>query len=84
MSKSSKKILIILGLTYIISVALFSLGIAYFRGIKGLGYLGVWFFLTFGILVVLAQVIPACFLIVSVIRAFHSPSGKHELPARAV
>ncbi len=84
MSKANKKIVIILSLTYIFSVALFSLGIAYVKGIKGMGFLGVWFFLTFGIIVVLAQLIPACLLIVSVIRAFYSSSGKHELPARAV
>lgn len=84
MSKANKKIVIILSLTYIVTVALFSLGIAYFKGIKGMGYLGVWFFLTFGIIVVLAQLIPACLLIVSVIRAFYSHSGKHELPAQAV
>ena len=84
MSKANKKILIILSLTYVFSVTLFSLGIAYYKGIKGMGYLGVWFFLTFGIIVVLAQLIPACLLIVSVIRAFYSPSSKHGLPARAV
>jgi hypothetical protein len=84
MSKANKKILIILSLTYVFSVTLFSLGIAYYKGIKGMGYLGVWFFLTFGIIVVLAQLIPACLLIVSVIRVFYSHSGKHELPAQAV
>ncbi len=83
MSKSMKKILIILSLTLILTIALGSLGIAYAGGIKGIGLLGVWFFLTFGIIVVLAQVIPAGILLTSLIRTVFTPYRETEVPIRA-
>jgi hypothetical protein len=57
MPSQTKKILAILGLTLIAAIGLFSLGIAYAGGVRGIGLLGVWFFLTFGIVIVLAQLI---------------------------
>jgi hypothetical protein len=82
MSAEMKKILTILGLVLIMSIALFSLGIAYKGGVRGIGLLGVMFFLTFGIIVVLAQLIPAGILLSSFIRAATSPTRKSEVPIR--
>jgi len=78
-----KKILIILSLILVLSIALFSLGIAYAGGIRGVGLLGVWFFLTFGIIVVLAQLIPAGILLSSFIGTAFSSFRKGEMPIRA-
>ncbi len=83
MSKSMKKILIILSLVLILTIALGSLGVAYAGGIRGIGLLGVWFFLTFGIIVVLAQVIPAGILMTSLIKAVFTPYRESEIPIRA-
>ena len=80
MSEKMKKILIILSLVLIMSIALFSLGIAYKGGIRGIGLIGVMFFLTFGIIVVLAQLIPAGILISSFISVASSPTRKSEVP----
>jgi hypothetical protein len=46
--------------------------------------LGVWFFLTFGIMVVLAQLIPAAILLSSLIGAVVSPSRRAEGPIEVV
>ena len=78
-----KKILIILSLILVLSIALFSLGIAYAGGIRGIGLLGVWFFLPFGIIVVLAQLIPAGILLSSFIGTAFSSFRKGEMPIRA-
>jgi hypothetical protein len=83
MSDKMKKILIILSLALVVAIALFSLGIAYAGGIRGIGLLGVWFFLTFGIIVVLAQLIPAGILFSSFIGTAFSSSRKGEMPIRA-
>jgi len=83
MANRLKKILIILSLAFILAIALFSLGIAYAGGIRGIGLLGVWFFLTFGITVVLAQLIPAGILFSSFIGTVFSSSRKGEIPIRA-
>jgi len=83
MSKSMKKILIILSLALILAIALGSLGVAYAGGIRGIGLVGVWFFLTFGVIVVLAQVIPAGILLSSLIRAVLTPYRESEIPIRA-
>jgi len=80
MSEKMKKILIILSLVLIMSIAMFSLGIAYKGGVRGIGLIGVMFFLTFGIIVVLAQLIPAGILISSFIGAATSPTRKSEIP----
>ena len=66
----------------ITAIALFSLGIAYAGGIRGIGLLGIWFFLTFGIIVVLAQLIPAGILLSSFIGTSFSSLRRNEMPIR--
>ncbi|MCX8117618.1 MAG: hypothetical protein N3G78_06800 [Desulfobacterota bacterium] len=78
-----KKILTILSLTLVLSIAMGSLGVAYAGGVRGIGLLGVWFFLTFGIIVVLAQLIPAGILLSSLITSTISPHRKAEAPVGA-
>ena len=80
---SNKRILSLLALVFIGMIALTSLGIAYGGGIRGVGLLGVCFFLTGGILVVLAQVIPAGIILSSLIGGTFSSSRRGELPIRA-
>ena len=84
MSRQMKKILMILSLALVLSIALASLGIAYAGGIRGVGLLGVWFFMTCGIVVVLAQLIPAGIIFSSFIGAAFSSFRKGEMPARAI
>jgi len=83
MSDKTKKIMGILSLALIVAITAVSLGIAYAGGVRGIGLLGVWFFLTFGILIVLAQLIPAGILLSSFIGTVFSSSRKGEMPARA-
>lgn len=78
MSMRMKQILAILSLILITSIILFSFGIAYKGGVRGLGLLGVVFLFTFGIIVVLAQLIPAGILISSFIKTSISPTRKSE------
>ena len=80
MSSKMKRILIILSLVLVLSIALFSLGIAYKGGVRGIGLVGIMFFFTFGIIVVLGQLIPAGILFSSFIRAATSPRRRSELP----
>jgi hypothetical protein len=61
MSKMTKKIFVILSLVLIFSIAISSFGIAYAGGVRGMGLLGISFFLTVGIVIVLAQVIQQAF-----------------------
>ncbi len=77
-----KKIFIILSLVLVMSIALVSTGIAYAGGVRGIGLLGVCFFVTFGIVVVLAQLIPAGILLSSFIGTAFSPFRKAEVPIR--
>jgi hypothetical protein len=84
MSEKMKKILAILSLVLILSITLFSFGIAYKGGVRGLGLIGVMFFFTFGIIVVLAQLVPAGVLLSSFIRAATSPTRKSEIPIRVM
>jgi len=79
MSARMKKILAILSLVLITSITLFSFGIAYKGGVRGIGLVGIMFFYTFGIIVVLAQLIPAGILISSFIGAAMSPTNKSEV-----
>lgn len=83
MSKSMKKILVILSLVLVLAIALGSLVVAYAGGVRGIGLLGVWFFLTFGILVVLAQAIPAGILLTSLIGSAFIPYRRAEVPLHA-
>ncbi len=76
-----KKILITLSLVFVSCVSLASLGIAYAGGIRGIGLLGIWFFFTFGIVIVLAQVIPAGILLASFVGTILKPVKGREVPA---
>lgn len=82
MDRKLKRILIIMIFVLITAIALFSLGIAYAGGIRGIGLLGIWFFLTFGIIVVLAQLIPAGILLSSFIGTSFSSLRRNEMPIR--
>ena len=83
MAKNNKKILMVLSLVLVICIALFSLGIAYAGGVRGIGLLGVWFFATFAIVVVLAQAVPAGILFASMIGTIFSGTRKSEAPETA-
>ena len=83
MPEKMKKILIILSLALVLAIAVVSIGIAYAGGIRGIGLLGVWFFLTCGIIVVLAQLIPAGILLSSFIGTAFSSFRRGEIPIRA-
>lgn len=83
MSATMRKILTILSLVLVTSIALFSFGIAYKGGVRGIGLVGLMFFFTFGIVVVLAQLIPAGIIIFSFISASISPTRKSEVLIRA-
>jgi hypothetical protein len=82
MSFKTKKILAILSLVLIVSITMFSFGIAYKGGVRGIGLIGVMFFFTFGVIVVLAQLIPAGILLSSFVGAAISPTRKSEIPIR--
>jgi hypothetical protein len=83
MSKMLRKIFIILSLVLIFSIAMFSFGIAYAGGVRGIGLLGISFFLTVGIIIVLAQAIPAGILLISMVNSVFSSFRRNELPIRA-
>jgi len=80
---SGKKILIILSLVLVLSIALTSFGIAYAGGVRGIRLLGVCFFFTFGIIVVLSQLIPAGILLSSLAGAVFSSSRDGRIPIHA-
>ena len=84
MSLKMKKIFAILSLVLIMSITLFSFGIAYKGGVRGIGLVGVMFFFTFGVIVVLAQLIPAGILLSSFVGTAISPTRKSEIPIRVV
>jgi len=63
-----KKITAVLLGVFIGAISCFSFAISYAGGVRGIGLLGVWFFTTFGIVVVLAQVIPAGVLFMALIN----------------
>jgi hypothetical protein len=83
MSGRMKKILVLLSLILVLAIALVSLGIAYAGGIRGIGLLGVCFFFTGGVIVVLAQLVPAGILFSSFIGTAFSSFRKGEMPIRA-
>jgi hypothetical protein len=84
MARNMKRIVVALSFALVMSIALVSLGIAYTGGIRGVGLLGVWFFMTFGIIVVLAQVIPAGILFASLMGGVFSSTQRSEMPVKAV
>ncbi len=80
---SGKKILLILSLVLVLCIALASFGIAYAGGVRGIGLLGVCFLFTFGIVVVLSQLIPAGILLSSLAGAAFSSSRNVSIPIQA-
>jgi hypothetical protein len=78
-----EKILLILSLVFIASIVLTSVGIAYAGGVRGAGLLGGCFFFTFGIIIVLGQLIPAGLLLSSYIGTAFSSPRKTEIPIQA-
>jgi hypothetical protein len=82
-SVKMKKILVLLASVLILAIALFSLGIGYAGGIRGIGLLGVCFFFTGGVVVVLAQLVPAGIVFSSFIGAAFSSFRRGEVPIRA-
>jgi hypothetical protein len=83
MSGKMKNILILLSLILILAIALVSLGIAYAGGMRGIGLLGVCFFFTGGVIVVLAKLVPAGILFSSFIGTAFSSFRRGEVPIRA-
>jgi hypothetical protein len=79
-----RKILLLMGLILVLAITFASFGIAYAGGIRGIGLLGVCFFFTGGVIVVLGQVIPAGILISSFVGSAISPRRKEEIPVRAM
>jgi len=78
-----KKIVVLLASVLVLAIALFSLGIGYAGGVRGMGLIGVCFFFTCGVVVVLAQLIPAGILISSFIGTAFSSFRRGEMPIRA-
>jgi len=66
-----------------LTIALVSLGIGYAGGVRGIGLLGVCFFFTGGVVVILAQLIPAGILLSSFIGTAFTSFRKGEMPIRA-
>jgi len=83
MSGKMKKILILLASVLVLTIALFSLGIGYAGGVRGTGLIGVCFFFTGGVVVVLAQLVPAGILLSSFIGTVFSSFRGGEIPIRA-
>ncbi len=83
MSRNTKKIIVILASVLILAIALFTLGISYAGGVRGVGLIGVCFFFTGGIVVILAQLIPATILISLFIGKAFSSFRRGEMPIRA-
>jgi hypothetical protein len=80
MSRKMKRVIAILALVWVLSVALTSLGIACAGRVGGAGPIGVCFFVTGGVIIVLAQLIPAGILLSSLIGTVFSSPWKTEMP----
>jgi hypothetical protein len=78
----TRKIISTLTFVLLVCISFTSLGIAYHGGVRGIGLLGVWFFLTFGIVVALGQLIPAGILLSSILGASFSSLRKGYVPIR--
>jgi hypothetical protein len=83
MSGKGRKILVILSLVLVASIMFTTLGIAYAGGIKGTGLIAVTFFFSTGVIIVLAQLIPAGILLSSFISTAFSSIRRNELPVQA-
>jgi hypothetical protein len=82
MDERADHILSVLSLILVMTIALTSLGIAYAGGVRGGGLISVCCFLTLGIVVVLAQSIPAGVLLSSLVGVLFSWLKRMELPIR--
>jgi hypothetical protein len=82
MFEKKRNILVLLSLVLVMAITLFFLVIAYVGGIRGIGLMGVCFFFTGGVIVVLAQLIPAGILFSSFIGMAFSSFRRGEMPAR--
>jgi hypothetical protein len=78
-----KKIFVLLASVLVLTIGLVSLGIGYAGGIRGIGLVGVCFFFTGGVVVVLAQLVPAGILLSSFIGTVFTSFRKGEMPIRA-
>jgi len=83
MSKQMRKILTILSLALILSIVATSFGIAYTRGVRGIGLLGISFFFTMATIIVLGQLIPAGVLFSLVVKSFLSSHRRDGMPVHA-
>jgi hypothetical protein len=83
MSGKMIKILVLIASVLVLAIASFSLGIGYVGGIRGIGLIGVCFFFTGGVVVVLAQLVPAGILLSSFIGTAFTSFRKGEMPIRA-
>ncbi len=83
MSGKMKKIIVLLASVLVLTIALFSLGIGYAGGVRGIGLIGICFFFTGGVVVVLAQLVPAGILISSFIGTAFSSFRRGEMLIRA-
>lgn len=80
MSWKMKKILMIVSLTWLFSISITSVAIAYAGGMRGPGLLGILFIFASGMVIILAQLIPAIILLSSFIGAASSSHRKNEVP----
>jgi len=80
MSWRMRKILMMIGLTWILSISIGLVAIAYAGGLRGIGLLGVWFLFSSGMVIILAQLIPMVILLSSFIGTVSSSHRKHEVP----
>ena len=83
MTKERKRVFVVAGLVLILSIVVFSFVIAYMGGVRGIGLMGISFFLTAGVVIVLAQLIPASILFCMMIRSLFSSTRGGEVPIRA-
>ena len=81
LTKKTKKTFVILSIAFVLCLIAASLVIGYAGGIRGWGLLGVCFFLTFGIIVILAQLIPAGIMLSSFVVGAISALRKKEAHA---
>jgi len=80
MPTKMKKVFVTLSLILISAISITSLGIAYVGGVRGIGLLGISFFLTASVIVVLAQLIPAGILLSAMVKSVFSSFRKDEMP----
>jgi hypothetical protein len=79
LTKKMKKTFIVLSIVFVFALILTSLVIGIAGGVKGWGLLGVCFFLTVGIVVILGQLIPAGIVLSSFIVGVISSLRKKEV-----